>query len=190
MPEIYEPAEDSYLISKTLKETTPNLLKQNPDINFLEIGSGSGILLETAKGLGIKKSHIFSSDINPDAVEHCKKLGFNCIYSDLFGSFKGRLSEGNRRCPRFDLIVFNPPYLPENRKEPKSSKLATTGGKLGSEIINKFLKQAKKHLNSGGKIYLLTSSLTKDIDWGNYHKKLLGKEKIFMEELFVWELTY
>ena len=83
MPEIYQPAEDSYLLANVLKQQLPKLLKNNPDLKFLEIGAGSGILLETAKELGVKNKNIFSGDINQDAVTHCQKLGFNCILSDL-----------------------------------------------------------------------------------------------------------
>jgi len=172
MPEIYKPAEDSHLLVDTLKKYI-----KNKNVKALEIGIGSGIQLQTLRDLGIK--NIFGVDINKNAVKHCKKLGFNCMPSDLFNFVEGK----------YDLIVFNPPYLPENRKEPKSSKIATTGGKLGSEIINKFLKQAKEHLNPNGKIYLLTSSLTKNIQWGDYKKKLLGKKKLFFEELYVWEVS-
>lgn len=176
---IYQPAEDSYLLANMLKQEIPKLLKQNPDLKFLEIGSGSGILLETAKELNIKQSNIFASDINQDAVKHCKELGFNCIYSDLFENIEGK----------FDIIIFNPPYLPKDSREPADSQLATTGGESGSEIINKFLEQSKDYLKDNGKIFLLTSSLTKDIDFKDFSKKLLGKEKIFMEELFVWEIV-
>ncbi len=170
--EIYLPLDDSYLLSETLKKQIKNL-----DIKFLEIGIGSGIQLQTAKHLGIK--NIFGADINLDAVKHCKSLGFDCIQSDLFENIKGK----------FDIIAFNPPYLPLDKREPKSSQLATTGGKKGSEIINKFLKQAKKHLAKDGRIFLLTSSLTKAINWLDYKRKILAKKKIFFEELFVWELT-
>ncbi|MDP2672370.1 MAG: protoporphyrinogen oxidase, partial [Nanoarchaeota archaeon] len=83
---------------------------------------------------------------------------------------------------------FNPPYLPRNSKEPTDSQLSTTGGAEGGEIINEFLKEAKNYLEENGRIFLLTSSLTKNINYQNYHKKLLGKEKLFFEELFVWEL--
>ena len=176
--EIYQPAEDSYLLSKVLEKEIPKLLEENPDLKFLEIGSGSGILLEGTKKLGIKSEHIFAVDINQKAVEHCKSLGFNCIYSDLFENVQGK----------YNIIVFNPPYLPKDAKEPLDSQLATTGGVQGSEIINKFLEQAENYLEENGKIFLLTSSLAKNIDFRNYHKKLLGKEKIFMEELRVWEL--
>ena len=92
-------------------------------------------------------------DINKEAIKHCKKLGFDCFYSNLFSKVK----------EKFDVILFNPPYLQENKKEDEESKLATTGGKEGSEIVNKFLEQVKKHLNKNGKIFLLTSSLTKGI---------------------------
>lgn len=174
MSEIYEPAEDSFLMSEVLKK---QIKKKN--LKFLEIGVGSGIQLHTLIDMGVPKENIFGVDINKDAVMHCRKEGFNCLPSDLFNFVEGV----------YDIIIFNPPYLPLDKKEPKNSQLATTGGKLGSEITNKFLKQAKEHLTQKGKIYLLTSSLTKDINWLNYKKKLLAKKKIFMEELFVWEVT-
>ena len=172
MSEIYVPDEDSFLMSKVIKENIKDV-----GINVLEIGIGSGIQLETLKEIGVKK--IFGVDINRDSVKLCNKLGFNCLPSDLFQYVEGK----------YDLIIFNPPYLQEDKRETKSSQVATTGGKLGSEIINKFLEQAKKHLTKKGKIFLLTSTLTKNINWLDYKKKLLAKKKIFFEEIFVWELT-
>ncbi len=177
---IYQPAEDSYLMSRILKEQIPNLLKENPDLSFLEIGAGSGIHLETAKSLGIKKENIFSSDIDKKSVSHCNLLEFNCIHSDLFENISGK----------YDLIIFNPPYLPEDAREPKSSKLETTGGKKGNEIILRFLKDAKNYLKIGGKIFLITSSLAEDISFKKlgYESKEIGCEKLFFERLCIWEL--
>jgi hypothetical protein len=71
MSTIYQPAEDSYLMSRILKEQIPNLLEANPNLKFLEIGAGSGIHLETVYNLGIGKDNIFSSDINKNSVSHC-----------------------------------------------------------------------------------------------------------------------
>ncbi len=178
---IYQPKEDSFLMSRILKEKIPKMLKENSNLKFLEIGAGSGIHLETAKNLGIKKENISSSDINPKAVEHCNLLGFNCIHSDLFEKIKGK----------FNLIIFNPPYLPEDSQEPKDSKLATTGGKKGNEIILKFLQQAKNYLEKKGKIFLITSSLSEDIDFEKlgYKAKEIGCEKLFFERLCILELT-
>ena len=178
MLQIYQPEEDSFLLQRTLKEKLPKLLKENSDLKFLEIGAGSGIQLKMAYDLGVKKQNIFSCDINSDSVRYCKKLGFNCVSSNLFEKIK----------KKYDVIIFNPPYLPENELEPKDSKLATTGGKRGSEIINEFLLQAKSHLAENGTIFLLTSSLTGKLNWKNYKKKKVANKKIFFEELYIWEL--
>jgi HemK-related putative methylase len=179
---IYQPAEDSFLMSRILKEKLPELLKKNPDLKFLEIGTGSGIHLETAKNLRIKKENIYSSDIDKKSVSHCNLLGFNCIHSNLFDKIPRQ---------KYDLIIFNPPYLPEDAREPKDSKLATTGGKKGSEIILNFLKQAKNFLEKNGKIFLITSSLSEDIDFKKlgYEAKEIGCEKLFYERLCIWEIT-
>lgn len=174
MPEIYQPSEDSYFLSDVIKKEIPKLLNKNKNLSVLEIGCGSGIQLLTLKELGVK--YLSGLDINQTAVKHCKNLGFNCILSDLFSNIKDK----------FDLIVFNPPYLPENKYDKEKD---TTGGKKGSEIINEFLKQAKPHLNKNGKIILLTSSLTKGIKWLDYNKKLLGKKKLFFEKIYVFELS-
>lgn len=177
----YIPAEDSYLMSRILKEQIPDLIKKNPNLKFLEIGAGSGIHLQTALSLGIKNENIFSSDIDKRAVSHCNLLGFNCIHSDLFENIRDK----------YNLIIFNPPYLPEDAREPQSSRKDTTAGKKGNEIIIRFLKQAKHHLNERGKIFLITSSLSEDVDFKNlgYEAKEIGCEKLFFERLCIWELS-
>lgn len=180
MSEIYSPEEDSYLLSEVLKKELPKLLKENPNITFLEIGCGSGIQLQTALNVGVKKENIFAVDINPEAVKYCKKLGFNCIISNLFENVKDK----------YNIIIFNPPYLPEDKHESRDSKLATTGGKKGGEIINKFLNSVKKYLNIQGKVFLLTSSLTKKINFKEFQLKILATKKIFFEELYVFELKW
>ena len=195
MNEIYFPEEDSYLLAGILKKQIPKILAKNKNAKFLEIGSGSGFQLQTAFNSGIKKENIFSCDINPSSVKHCKNLGFNSVVSNLFQTFERKVKRrfvATRMpiaCPRkFDLIVFNAPYLPEDEREPNDSKIATTGGKKGSEIINKFLKQSKKHLAKNGRIFIVASSLTKGINFLEFKKKIVAKKKIFFEELKVWEI--
>ena len=180
MTNIYQPAEDSYLMSRILKEQIPELLEENPDLKFFEMGAGSGIHLETASSLGIKRENIFSSDIDRNSVSHCSSLGFNCVYSDLFENVEGK----------FDIIIFNPPYLPEDSKEPADSRLATTGGEKGNEIILRFLNRAKDYLNEEGRIFLITSSLSEPLDFKElgYSEAEIGCEKLFFERLCIWEL--
>jgi len=172
---IYQPAEDSFLLSEFVKS---EVSKTHPN-KILDMGSGSGIQIETAIKSGANPSNCVAIDINPLAIAHLKnnfpKSGI--IKSDLFENLNSH--------EKFDIIIFNPPYLPNNEFD---VGIDTSGGEKGSEIINDFLESAKSHLEKNGKILLLTSSLTKGITWGDYRKKLLGKKKIFFEELYVWEL--
>jgi len=173
---IYQPAEDSYLIEKQIKKYAKNK-------SVLDMGSGSGILAKSA--IKNKALSVLAVDINPEAVKHLKKNNIPCVKSNLFSNIK----------EKFDLIMFNPPYLPRDKREDKQSQLATTGGKKGDEIILKFLKQVKKHLNKKGKILLLLSSLTpKDkilflLKNQNLKHKKIAEEKLFMESLEVWEIS-
>ena len=52
------------------------------------------------------------------------------MHSDLFSNIKGK----------FNTIIFNPPYLPEDEFKDKS----LDGGKKGYEIIEKFLNKVSK----------------------------------------------
>ena len=168
-------------MSKTLSKELPKLLKTNPELKFLEVGCGSGINLVTAKNAGVRIENILGVDVNIKAVSHCKSLGFNCIKSNLFNNIKGK----------FDVIIFNPPYLPLDKKEPKISRRETTGGKKGNEIIIRFLKQAGKHLTKDGRIFIITSSLAQEINFDKlgYKAKKLNQRRLFFERLSCWELS-
>lgn len=172
--EIYQPNEDSYLLSNFLKKY---FIKHKIN-SYLDVGTGSGILSETASKF-IDKKNILVSDINSNALKFLKKKGFNTIKSDLFQNIKGK----------FDLITFNVPYLPLDPREPISSQYATTGGKTGDEISIRFLKQAKKHLNKNGKIFLLISSLTPMERIKKFNPKIVARKKLFMEELLILEIS-
>ncbi len=166
---IYEPREDSYLLQKIVKSET------KPTDKVLDMGTGSGIQAKTAYEI---TKDVTAVDINPE----CLNLdNIKTIQSDLFSN----ITES------YDLILFNPPYLPEDKNEPKDSALATTGGKQGHEIIESFLNQAKKHLNKKGRILLLYSSLSGDIEKisKEYNLKPLTEESHFMEKLYVVKLT-
>jgi len=181
MLSIYQPAEDSYLLQQSLIK---HLKTQPKSIKILDIGSGSGIQAQTCKSLKFK--NILTTDINPQAIKHLKKQKLNPIHSDLFKNPK-------LKSKKFNLIIFNPPYLPKDKREPKDSQLNTTAGKKGYEIIIKFLKQAKSHLTNQGSILLLFSSLSKPKTILNkakqlgYNFKLLNQQKLFFEELYVFE---
>jgi release factor glutamine methyltransferase len=95
---------------------------------------------------------------------------------------------------KFDLIICNPPYLPNDNKEDEESKLATTGGEDGDEFILKFLDNVKKHLNDEGVILLLVSSLTpmdkinKMLEKEKFVSKVIASTSMFFEKLEILEI--
>ncbi|MFH1307372.1 MAG: HemK2/MTQ2 family protein methyltransferase [archaeon] len=173
---MYSPDEDSYFLSEILTKYLTKL--KNKDIKILDTGSGSGVQAKICIKSRISPENITLSDIDSESLNYLKSnfKKSKIIKSNLFENIK----------EKFDLIIFNPPYLPADKYDNKKD---TTGGKLGSETINKFLNQARDHLASKGKILLLTSSYSGKINWQDYKKKLLAKKKLFFEELCVWLLT-
>ena len=179
--EIYEPREDSFMIAKEIRAFATG--------KVLDMGTGSGILAREASKTA---EEVIALDINKDAVKEASQIarfkGIKNItfrQSDLFSYFK----DNNQR---FDLIIFNPPYLPEDKAEPKESALATTGGKKGYELLEKFFEKASEHLLPFGKILVLFSSLTgKDkvhniIETYGFNFQKLAEEHFFQETLFVY----
>ena len=85
--------------------------------------------------------------------------------------------------------------MPEDEVEDAESALATTGGKNGYELFQRFLKESKLFLKVKGRMLVTFSSLTNK----EYVNHLIGKygykfvelssEKISFEELYVYALT-
>ena len=171
---IYKPLEDSYLFKGFLEQ----YLSKNKVNSHLDMGTGSGILaLTSAKIIG--KDNVLAVDINKIAVKELAEKGINSIESNLFSNVMGK----------FDLITFNAPYLPLDKREPMDSRLATTGGKNGDEVSIKFLKQSKNHLNPHGKILLLISSLTPLKRIEKYGPEIVARKNLFAEELLILGFT-
>jgi release factor glutamine methyltransferase len=170
---IYQPAEDSYFFANFLEKYLPG-----KSLKILDMGTGSGILAKTASKF-LNPKNILAVDINPEAVKKLEKEKFKTIQSDLFENIK----------EKFDLITFNAPYLPLDKREPKSSQTATTGGEKGDEISLKFLEKAKSYLNKNGKILILISSLTPMDRIKKFNPKVVARKRIFMEELLILEIV-
>ena len=171
----YEPREDS-----TLLET---YVRQYAKGSVLDIGTGSGIQAITAAHCPKVKS-VLATDVQKSTIEYCKKNIKNkkikFIISDLFKSIKNK---------RFDTIIFNPPYLPE---ELKIKDLTLEGGKKGYETIEKFLDDVNNFLKADGIILIVFSSLTKKEKVDEFIKnnllefELLEKQHCFFEDLHVY----
>jgi len=170
---MYEPREDSFLILKHIKNYT------NQTYKVLDVGTGTGILAEEASKYA---KQVTAIDIDKKSISKLMKNNTNnkikFIVSDLFSNIK----------EKFDLIIFNPPYLPSKKIKDKR----IDGGEQGTEIIEKFLKQAKIYLKKNGKTLLICSSLNNNVenlfDKYNYRYKKIDEKKMFFEKLFLYKL--
>lgn len=159
---IYRPWEDSELLLSAVRKAV------KPGMRVLDMGTGTGIIAVAAAELG---AEVTACDINPDAVEAARKnatdakVKVNLIVSDLFENVSGK----------FDLITFNPPYLPPDSREDAESALNTTD----SGVIARFMEEADSHLNPGGSILIVVSSLTPTKVEG----EVLGEKKVPWETL-------
>ena len=181
---IYQPAEDSYLLKEQIKKLLNKLSKEEKqNFKVLDMGSGSGIQAFACISSGIPRKNIIAADINPEAITELKKQKIPARKTNLFLHIN--------KSKKFNLIIFNAPYLPANKYDKQPD---TTAGKKGNEIIIKFLRKAKNYLAKEGNIMLLFSSLSKPQDILDYAKKreykaeLLSEKNVgMMEKLFVYK---
>lgn len=152
--DVYEPAEDSFLFADNMKVNEGDVV--------IDVGTGCGILGIIAAE---KAARVIAIDINPHAVRcargnavlnHVDDKMF-CIRGDLFTAIKNRA--------KFDLILFNAPYLPsEDAEETSWLESAWSGGPSGRRIIDRFVHDAPNYLKPKGRLLLLQSTLSNTSD--------------------------
>ena len=144
--EVYSPREDTFLVTDNISV--------EPNMRFLEIGIGTGLISICAAKQG---AVVEGTDINPAAVANAKhnsrknKIRARFFCGDLFEGISGK----------FDMIVFNPPYLPSSKNDilTKWEEKALIGGQNGVETSIRFLEKCPEYLNKNCLIYLVSSSL-------------------------------
>jgi release factor glutamine methyltransferase len=125
--------------------------------NILDMGTGCGILgIIAAK----KASHVIAVDINPYAVRCAKQNAKTNDVADKMLFIQGDLFTPIKTEKKFDLILFNAPYLPTEPTEGAALiEKAWAGGANGRAVIDRFLQEACKHLKVGGRVLLMQSTL-------------------------------
>lgn len=194
------PRPETEVLALAAQEVLTKEISQKPGkpIQVLDIGTGSGAL-----AVYLTRQHaacrMTALDISPKALlvarqnAHRHKLSGRIRFykSDLFKCF------GRSHAAFWDIIVANPPYIPDRdwrglspevRHEPRKALLA---GPDGLRVIRKILAQAPRYLNKGGKLFMeigkgqakaVKKILSKDSRYGSYSfiKDLRGIDRVLV----------
>ncbi|MGW8246592.1 MAG: peptide chain release factor N(5)-glutamine methyltransferase [Acidiferrobacterales bacterium] len=139
--------------TELLVELALDKIPQEKEFQVADIGTGSGAIALAIAGER-KRSRVVASDSSTNAIrvarENAKQLGIPNIeftIGSLFDAFGDK---------KFNLIVSNPPYIPENdphllqgdvRFEPRN---ALAAGPDGLDVIRRIVEDAERHLLPGG----------------------------------------
>jgi release factor glutamine methyltransferase len=173
-PEVYEPAEDTFLFIETLDVDACQ--------EVLEIGAGTGIISLYCAQYG---ADVICTDINPHAVALIKR---NILEnkSQIKGSIevrKGNLFDIIKDDEKFDMVLFNPPYLPTTpgQKQEISQWYARSfdGGNSGLKITKRFIFQVRPYLKEQGKAIFIASSFSKK----DKLTKIIDRSSLIHQEL-------
>ncbi len=145
----------------------------------LEIGCGGGHISAELS----RTADVLATDISPHAVRVSRALGIEVVRADLFAGI----------CGRFDLVLFNPPYLPTLPEERCDDWLeyALDGGPDGRAVIARFIEAVGTMLVPGGRFLLLVSSLTgirevlEMMEKAGFISEIVAKTRVEGEDLVV-----
>lgn len=179
---VYDPAEDSFLFAENLD------VGKNERV--LDIGTGSGILAIVASR---QASEVLAVDLNPYAI-HCANQ--NAKLNKVSGKIlfiRSDLLSSIRPAVKFDLILFNAPYVPSEENELDSwLGYSWYGGITGRQVMDRFISQAPKYLQKSGKILFMQSTLTsvdetieKFANYGLKAKIIATQSLAFFEKLIL-----
>jgi len=150
------------------------------DSQVLDMGTGSGI---AALFAATWARHVTAVDINPAAVK-CARINamlhdlqnkMTVVQGDLFDAVADK---------RFDLIVFNAPYL-EGKPENDFEKAL-----FGVETIARFATQVSGHLTDKGKILLVLSTVADETQIISFFSKAHLAARLVVEKEYVNETVH
>jgi len=147
---VYEPAEDSFLFAENLT------VKKGE--NVLDMGTGCGMLGIVAAE---KAAKVVAVDINPYAIRCAKENAKLNGVADKMFFVQGNLFTPIKTEEKFDLVLFNAPYLPSEPSEDKSwLECAWAGGVGGRRVIDSFICEVPQYLKRSGRVLLMQSTLS------------------------------
>ncbi|RVE75398.1 hypothetical protein OJAV_G00016420 [Oryzias javanicus] len=155
--DVYEPAEDSFLLINALERDAEALRSNNPDV-CVEVGSGSGVVSAFLASVIGPSALFICTDVNPAAAEctaktaSCNGVSLQPVVTDLVESLLPQLSG------KVDVLLFNPPYVvtPSEEVGSRGIEAAWAGGERGREVTDRFLPLVGELLSLKGVFYLIT----------------------------------
>jgi len=177
--EVYEASEDTFQLLESIEV--------NEDDTVLEIGTGCGLIALECARQGAK---VVCTDINPYAIELVKR---NYLRNQpmLKGTVEvrcGDLFSVLKSDERFDIAIFNPPYLPTRPEERIGGTgwfdAATDGGVDGLSLTKIFIEEVGKYLSKQGRAYFVFSSLSDRKKLDAYLSNVELKSEVVLSRLF------
>jgi len=143
--EVYQPAEDTHLLADAA------VAEVSPRARVLDVGTGSGYVAATVRDE--TGADVVGADLNPFAVRQAADRGVPVVRGDLVAPF---------RDDAFDVVVFNPPYLPRDEDAERDDwmEVALSGGETGREVVEDFFDSLGRVLAPEGFALVLVSTLT------------------------------
>jgi len=141
--DVYPPSEDTYLLRDAAAD------EAGPDDTVLEVGTGNATVAEALAGVA---DRVVATDVNPAAVREARDRGTEAVRADLVSCFRRGV---------FDLVVFNPPYLPSREGSPDDAMTrALEGGESGREPAERVVDGVGRVLTERGRALVVVSTVS------------------------------
>jgi len=168
--------------SEIIIEQVLDIFKNKNNLNFLEVGIGSGCIALSI--LREKKAFLATGvDLSQDCIKICK---YNADKLGVANRIKLLKSDvDNLIFRKYDFIISNPPYikkfdLNKLKKEVKNyePRLALDGGIDGLSVIRKVIKKSSELIKKQGKLFL-------EIGYGQKEpvKKMLKENNFYINKI-------
>jgi release factor glutamine methyltransferase len=163
-----------------------------------ELGSGNGVPITFCSKL-IQCALAIATDINPRALSFTRKtatennvMRLETIQCDLASSLLGRCKG------IFDIIIFNPPYVPTPDSEVSGNgiEVSWAGGEKGRQVTDRAIPQIAHLLSEKGVCYMITVDDNEPEDIAQTFKNLglnmvpLVRRRAYNEYLTVQRISH
>ena len=168
--------------SEVIIEQVLDIYKMKNNLNFLEVGVGSGCIALSI--LKEKKGFLATGvDLSQDCIKICRNNANKLKVGNRIKLMKTDVD--NLIFRKYDLIISNPPYikkfdLKKLDKEVKNfePKLALDGGLEGLSVIKKIIKKSSELIKTNGKLFLEIGN-----DQREPVKKMLNENNFYINRI-------